>query len=393
MKDNFLRLVILLLISCLPPMTGAPVIPSLPKILNFFEGEANAELLVRLFLTMPYLFTAIGAPLAGYFIDRFGRKRLLFVSVVIFGLSGTSACYLDSLYMLIAGRAILGLAVGAISTACIALIADYYDYDSEKRQKIIGIQVSFMSLGSMIVLVVGGMLADISWRYPFYLYSIAFFIIPVGMYYITEPRRPRPREISQDKPGQEAFPYLKICSIYGLTFIITAATFLTGILFPFFAEELSVTSSTKLGLALASTTIVISLGASYYGRIKSRFRFMDITMTSILLSSIGFFVLYQSSVFAFAIIGLYFLSMGMALFLPNINLWVNTVSPEAYRGRAIGGLTTCHFLGRFVSPFLAQPLTNHLSLASTFGVVGCFLLVFVTTVYLVNLRLRKSASV
>ncbi len=386
MKDNTLRLVVLLLMSCLPPITGALVIPALPKILNSFEGEAHAELLVRLFLTMPYLFTAIGAPLAGFIIDRFGRKRLLIGSVLLFGLSGTTGCYLDSLYMLIAGRAILGLAVGGISTACIALIADYYE--SEKRQKIIGMQVSCMSFFTMIFLVLGGALADFSWRYSFYLYGIAFLFFPVCYYFITEPRRGKTHEVGENIPVDEVFPYIKIISIYGLTFIITAASFLTGILFPFFAEELSVTSSTKLGLSMALSTLCITLVASRYGMIKSRFSFISIMTASIYLSSLGFIVLYLSTNFTLAILGLLFMSMGMALFLPNINLWVNTVSPEAYRGRALGGLTTCHFLGRFFSPFIAQPLTDHFGLSSTFGIVSGFLLIFGTIIYFVSLRIR-----
>lgn len=386
MKDNFVRLGILLLISCLPPITGAPVIPALPKILNFFESEANAELLVRLFLTMPYLFTALGAPLAGYIIDRFGRKKILIGSVFLFGLSGTSPCYLDSLYLLIAGRAILGLAVGGISTACIALIADYFD--SEKRQKIIGLQVSSMSFGAMIFLILGGVCADISWRYSFYLYGIAFIALPLGYYFITEPRRGKTNEVSQRKAIIEVFPYIKIIPIYGLTFIITAFSFLTGILFPFFAEELSVTSSTKLGLWMSLSTLCITIVASRYGIIKNRFRFIDIMTASMLLSALGLIVLYLSTNFTHAIIGLLFMSAGMALFLPNINLWVNTVSPEIYRGRAIGGLTTCHFLGRFFSPFIAQPLTDNYGLSATFGIVSGFLIAFATVIYVYSLRMR-----
>jgi len=386
MKGNSLRLAVLLLMSCLPPTTGATVIPALPKILKFFEGDAYADLLVKLFLTMPYLFTAIGAPLAGFMIDRFGRKRLLIGSILLFGVSGTSACYLDSLYTLIAGRAILGLAVGGISTACIALIADYYK--SEERQKIIGIQVSSMSFCAMIFLILGGTLADLNWRYSFYLYGIAFIILPLSYYFITEPRRRKTYKANESIPVEEVFPYIKIITIYGLTFIITLTSFLTGILFPFFAEELSVTSSTKLGLAMALSTLCITLIASRYGIIKSKFSFIGIIIASIYLTSLGFFVLYLSTNFTLAIVGLLFMSSGMALFLPNINLWVNTVSPEAYRGRAIGSLTTCHFLGRFFSPFIAQPLTDQFGLSLTFGVLGGFLFIFATVTYFVSLHIR-----
>jgi len=139
---------------------------------------------------------------------------------------------------------------------------------------------------------------------------------------------------------------------------------------------------------MALSTLCITLIASRYGMIKSRFSFISIMTASIYLSSLGFIVLYLSTNFTLAILGLLFMSMGMALFLPNINLWVNTVSPEAYRGRAIGGLTTSHFLGRFFSPFIAQPLTDQFGLSSTFGIVSVFLLIFGTVIYFVSLRIR-----
>jgi hypothetical protein len=60
---------------------------------------------------------------------------------------------------------------------------------------------------------------------------------------------------------------------------------------------------------------------------------------------------------------------GFGLLMPNLNVWLSSVTPEAMRGRAFGGLTTCLFLGQFASPFASQPIASWVGLSMTFGVV------------------------
>ena len=100
-------------------MSGTTVVAAMPKVSDYFQGVPNAELLVRLFLTTPFLFTALTAPLAGYVVDRLGRKLILISSLIVFGIAGTSGLYLNSLFTLIIGRALLGISIGGILTACI----------------------------------------------------------------------------------------------------------------------------------------------------------------------------------------------------------------------------------------------------------------------------------
>ena len=68
--------------------------------------------------------------------------------------------------------------------------------------------------------------------------------------------------------------------------------------------------------------------------------------------------------------GLIITSLSLGLFWPNANLWVNTVIPFQFRGRAIGMLATCSYLGMFLSPIIAQPFTTYYGIATTFGIIG-----------------------
>lgn len=372
MEKKTPRLITLLVASSIAGMGGGVVIPAMPKILEHFNDVPHAELLVRLFLTTPGLFTAIGAPLAGLIVDKYGRKKLLLCAIFLYGVGGTTGCYLDSLYALMVGRALLGLSAAGTMTTCVTLMADYYD--KEKRQKLMGYQFSFTSFGSTIFLALGGVLAEIHWRVPFFIYAIPFLIFIAASIFITEPQMKEKEKTIQSEKPKEKFPYLILGSIYALIYITMAIFYLKVVIFPFYMNEIETTSTTKIGLALSSAICISALVSLQYGSIKSRFSYINISLAVFIIVAIGYLILYSAGSYWLAVIGLIITSLGFGLFAPNVTVWVNAVTPEAYRGRAVGGMTTCIFLGMFSSPLIAHPLTLYFSLAETYAVAALFLL-------------------
>lgn len=124
--NSFLVKATLLLSSSLTVMAGATIAPSLPALRDYFAATPNADYWVRLVLTMPALFIAIGAPFVGTIIDRFGPKPLLALAVLLYGIAGSSGAVLNAIGLILIGRVLLGLSVAGIMTTATALIADYY---------------------------------------------------------------------------------------------------------------------------------------------------------------------------------------------------------------------------------------------------------------------------
>ncbi|MEO2005614.1 MAG: MFS transporter, partial [Candidatus Poribacteria bacterium] len=89
--------VTLLVVSSLTVMAGATIMPALPAMREHFSDVRGAEMWVSLVLTMPALFIVLWAPVAGVIVDRYGRKRLLVASVVLYAVAGGSGCVADSL--------------------------------------------------------------------------------------------------------------------------------------------------------------------------------------------------------------------------------------------------------------------------------------------------------
>lgn len=99
--------------------------------------------------------------------------------MLLYALAGSSGLYAPTLGTLLLGRVLLGLAVGATMTAGSALVADLFA--GQERARFLGLQSAFTSLGGVIFLPLGGLLAGIGWRLPFAVYLAALLLVPLAL--------------------------------------------------------------------------------------------------------------------------------------------------------------------------------------------------------------------
>jgi MFS family permease len=133
------------------------------------------------------LFIVLAGPLTGWFLDRKGRLPLLIPAMLLYAIAGSSGLYLDSIWSILAGRALLGVAVAGIMTSATTLIADYYK--GPERSQFMGWQAAFMNFGGIVFLTAGGGLAEMGWRWPFIIYLSSLLLVPLVYYSLTEPVR------------------------------------------------------------------------------------------------------------------------------------------------------------------------------------------------------------
>jgi MFS family permease len=219
-SNSLLLKTTLLLTSTLTVMSGATIAPSLPAMQEYFADVPNSALLVRLVLTIPALFIAIGGLFAGQLVDRLGRKPLLIGSALLYGIAGSSGFLLNSLGAILVGRALLGLSVAGIMTGVTTLIADYYT--GQTRANFMGLQAAFMGLGGVVFLSVGGFIADLNWRFPFLIYLSAWAILIAIALTIYEPERKILNQTSSSA-NQPSMPIGVLAMIYGVAWFYMVA--------------------------------------------------------------------------------------------------------------------------------------------------------------------------
>jgi len=374
-SDSLLTKATLLAVSSLTVMAGATIAPSLPAMQDHFTEVANVEFWVRLVLTMPALFIVIGSPIAGIIVDRLGRKPLLLACAALYGLAGSSGFFLNSLFTILGGRALLGLAVAGIMVSATTLIADYYV--GAARATFMGLQAAFMGLGGVIFLSVGGSVAEVSWRYPFLIYLFAWVLLPLILISIYEPHRnnsgSRPQE-HQEKVNI-ATPTNLLVLIFAVTTLSQIIFYLIPVQLPFYLRTLTKATPAQSGMAIALTTLFSAFASMGYGAVKRRFDFVTILPLIFGFLGIGYIIIGSVSNYALILLGLAIAGLGLGLLMPNMNVWLSASVPDAIRGRALGGLSTSMFLGQFLSPVLSQPINQNFGLGTTYALCGGLLLI------------------
>ncbi len=378
---------LLLFSSSLTVVAGAVIAPVLPQMHQAFINEPHSALLTRLTLTLPALFIAIGAPFAGVLIDRFGRKPILLQAMALYAVSGISGYVLPDLTTILVGRALLGLAVSAIMTASTALIADYFN-DAD-RQRLIGLQASFMALGGIVFITLSGVLADIHWRFSFLLYGIALlFIWPLFRVIVNRTAAAASHTESPESAGR--LPRMKIFMIYGFIFIAMIVFYIIPVQLPFYLIDLADASNARVGIAIAVFFMAGALVSYNYRRIIDRLTFARIYWLALFLLAFGFTVIGLAVSYVMALVGLMIAGLGMGAIIPNTNLWLITLAPVALRGRVLGGLTTALFLGQFVSPIVTKPFIHHQRYGPLFlwaaAFISVLILMMTAGLYRINLK-------
>ncbi|MEO7394375.1 MAG: MFS transporter [Chitinophagaceae bacterium] len=368
----------LLLVSSLTIMSVITISPALPQMAKVFSNIKNAGFLVKLVLTIPALMIAIFSPITGRLIDKYGRLKILWLSLVLYAVSGAAGYFLNNLYHILISKAVLGISVGMSMTIVITLIADYFE--GMERQKFVGLQIAFMSMGGILFIGLGGVLADIGWRYPFLIYLFSLLVLPLAVMFLEEPKVGEKRNQS----GQPINAPKIIWMLFFNTMFMWIVFFLIPVQIPFYLKAIGVERNAPIGAAIATSTAFSAISSFSYSKIKSRFSFLTIFCIGYLLLAAGFICIAISHTYMLVVIGMMLSGLGMGMMIPNTNMWVMKIVPPQIRGKEIGKLTTFWFLGQFLSPIIIFPVLNILSLSSTFMLAAGILLLMSITFLVFN---------
>jgi MFS transporter, DHA2 family, multidrug resistance protein len=108
--------------------------------------------------------------------DRIGRRKLLMIGAVAFGLASVLAAYSNTAGMLIAARAILGIAGATLAPSTLSLIRNMF-HDPRQRTFAIGVWITSYSAGAAIGPLIGGSLLEYFWWGSVFLVSVPVMIL------------------------------------------------------------------------------------------------------------------------------------------------------------------------------------------------------------------------
>lgn len=343
----------LLLASTLTVMAAAIIAPSLPSMRAAFSDTPHVDVLVRLVLTTPALLIVLGSPLAGALVDRVGRKPVLVVGMLTYALAGVSGAVLNSLHLILIGRALLGLSVAGLMTAATTLITDLFD--GERRDHVLGMQASFMGLGGSVFLLLGGIVATFNWHYPFYVYLAGLPIALLAIARITESavadEDENHRAHDQRRVGR---PWPVILVVVPLVVTIQVLFYLVPVQLPFLLESRGESRPWVSGGLISAASLCFATSSWYSARVRRAFGLRGTVALGYALAAIGYAALGIFEALPLMSLALIIGGSGFGLVMPSLNAWLASSAPPLIRGSVMSTFTTAVFLGQFLSPLLFQ---------------------------------------
>jgi ACDE family multidrug resistance protein len=147
--------------------------PALPGLTQPF-GVTDAQLSwVMTLFTAPAI---VLSPIFGVIADLYGRRLLLGLGLIVFGIFGAAMAFAPTFGWLLTFRALQGIGFSAVIPLTIVLIGDLLEGDNEISGQ--GLKVFLDRIGYFVFPPLGGLLATIAWFWPFACYVIA---VPVGL--------------------------------------------------------------------------------------------------------------------------------------------------------------------------------------------------------------------
>jgi EmrB/QacA subfamily drug resistance transporter len=212
MKTNRkLVLIAMLTATFLCAMEGTIVSTAMPSIIEDLQGMEYVNMIFSIYL----LVCAVTTPIYGKLADIFGRKRTLFLSIILFLIGSFLSGFAHSMTELIIFRAIQALGAGAVLPLSTTIVGDIFS--TEERARMQALFGSVWAISGVTGPLIGGFIVgSLNWRWIFYM-NIPFGLIALAVFWLSfHETTTRSQKAPVDWAGATAF----LISISSLLYIL-----------------------------------------------------------------------------------------------------------------------------------------------------------------------------
>jgi MFS family permease len=318
--------------------------------------------------------------------DRYGRKRMIYIGLVLFVIGSLVAGFADDLYTVIIGRAIQG--AGAVSAVVTALVADLTR--EEHRTKAMAMIGGTIGITFALSLILGPALNQWIGVPGIFLLTGALAALAIldVKFLVPDPLITRFHSDAEAAPSKLK-DVLKDAQLLRLNFgifALHAAQMAMFVVVPFAIKQTSGMSENDhwmIYLPVMVVSFAMMVPAIIYGEKRAQLKRVFVGAIAIML---GAQLLFASSVSHFWGIVLslsaYFIAFNvLEASLPSL---ISKIAPAASKGTAIGVYNTAQSLGVFIGGTLGGYLSHFHGFASVF--VFCSVLMGLWLVFAVSMK-------
>jgi DHA1 family tetracycline resistance protein-like MFS transporter len=374
------------------------VIPLLP----FFAQDFHATpfeigLLVSSYSWMQFFFS----PIFGSLSDKYGRRPILFFSIIGSGIGYLMIGLAGALWIVFAGRVLGGITGANLSTAQ-AYIADVTTV--ENRAKGMGLFGMAFGFGFIMGPAMAGILSKFGHEVPFFVAAGLSFANAILLYFIL-PETRRFSEAIIEKKGRiaELLESIKDSRFAVITleyFLLVMAFSMMTTAFPLYTGHSFGYDAEQTGYVLAYVGLLaVIMQGGLLGKLAQKFGEANLVVVGCSLLVLSFVAVPFVSKDSFGLLGLLAgagcFAIGNSISSPALTSLASKAAGEFDQGKALGMMQSAASLARAIAPTVTGILLNNaqnqiddLSLRRNFWAAGAIMLatVFVAVYYIVQQR-------
>lgn len=333
--------------------------PVLPAIDAALSRSPHDSLLVKQLLGAVAVTMVLGAPIAGFLVDRFSLRRLLLIAAVVYTLAGTTGLYFNTLSVLLGSRLFLGLAAGALQVISLSTINRMLV--GTERARWMGYHVSLAMATALIVNPLSGLLGNFDWRWPFALYGIGLIMVPVALLQsdANPARASNADPATSQRPSDRTslwrvFPYHYL----PMAVIIGCMVFIPTVYAPFLLRAMGIKTPFAISLVLTAESIVGLGVAMLYGKARRHISAHGAFAFSFCFVAAGMLFITVTATPVLFIVGMTIYGIGVGWLIANLITSLSEKVGPGQQGRAAGLVKAAHFSSAPIGIALVEPITR-----------------------------------
>lgn len=338
------------------------VIPLLPFFAQDFQATPiDIGFLVSSYSWMQFIF----APILGNLSDRYGRRPILFLSIIGSGIGYLMIGFAGSLLMVYAGRILGGITGANLSTAQ-AYIADITT--RENRAKGMGLFGMAFGLGFILGPASAGILSKFGHAVPFFVAAALSFGNAVLLYFIL-PESKKFGEVVAEKKNRivellETFKDSRFAVVTLEYFLLVMAFSMMTTAFPLYTNYSFGYNAEETGYVLAYVGLLaVIVQGGLLGKLSQKFGEANLIIAGCFLLVLSFLVVPYVSEESFGLVGLLIgagcFAIGNSISSPSLTSLASKNADESEQGKILGVMQSAASLARAISPTLTGFLLNN----------------------------------
>ncbi|NJN23905.1 MAG: MFS transporter [Acaryochloridaceae cyanobacterium RL_2_7] len=354
-------------------MTGGVLAPILPEMIEQLPlDEAWAGVLV----STHYLMLAIFSPLLGLLADRFGKVRLLTLSLVVYSVLGMVGALLINFGWLLLDRALLGIATSGIAAGSLGLLTSMYQGD-DRTQAIAYVSVT-LTLANIIYPLLAGGIGAFQWQLAFLLYGVG---IPYAVCAVVlfSPKRLQTQNRSSANPAPSAdeigksmnlgiiFGQPAILKLIFSLIMVSAIVFGMVVYLPLFLQSRLGTDVGINGIVLACMAIGSALSAVFaLKKLTQRLGVFRLIPLGLGLMAFILVLLPSLEQLSWIVLTATVFGVSFGVVTPSIYNGLANLTPNELQSSILATGIGAGFLGQFISPLIFGQILAIGSLTAVF---------------------------